>query len=134
MKTQFVLVQLLLLMLFTTCRISDNFVPLHENREVRFSSTFSNSTVSRGLPVSSSNSLSEFIVYGYYTGNGTTNNWSSKGDTSEPNFMYEQVVTNSGYNTGTDNWGYSPVMYWPSATDANMTFSPILRKHLLIMD
>lgn len=122
MKTQYVLVQLLLLMLFTTCQVPDDFVPLHENREVRFSSTFSNSAVSRGLPVSSSNSLSEFIVYGYYTGNGTTNNWSSKGDTSEPNFMYEQVVTNSGYNTGTDNWGYSPVMYWPSAMDANVTF------------
>ena len=100
-----------------------------DNNWIKFNSYIINSQFTRGTPITSSNDISDMSVYAYYTGNGTNeNNWADNGSTAVPNFMMAQTVNNSGYGTGTNNWEYTPVVYWPSYTDANITFwaySPI---------
>ena len=76
----------------------------------------------RGLPVTSANGIQSVIVYAYYTGNGNDSTWADYGVNTVPNFFNAQTLTNSGYNTGTNKWEYSPILYWPSNTNANITF------------
>ena len=91
------------------------------NKQVMFSSNIS-AEYMRGLPLTSVNEIQNIIVYAYYTGNGNDSTWSDYGANTVPNFLNAQTLTNSGYNTGTNKWEYSPILYWPSYTNANITF------------
>ena len=116
-------------LLFYSCTEHEPDLKEWDNKLVRFNTYISNSQFTRGTPIISSNTMSSMSVYAYYTGNGTSQNkWANNGSTAVPNFMMAQTVNNSGYGTGTNNWEYTPVIYWPSYTDANITFwaySPI---------
>lgn len=122
MKSILKIIQLIIFIFLSACVPHEDISQLYEKQQVYFSSNTSIYNLSRGTPISSANSVSEFVVYAYYTGNGDENTWTIKKDSAVPNFMYEQVVTNSGYNTGTNSWEYSPTVYWPSYSNANVTF------------
>ena len=53
-----------------------------------------------------------FGVFAYYTNNEVYNTQST------PNFMYNQQVT----STDGENWGYSPLKYWPNDRTDRLTF------------
>ena len=91
-------------------------------RAVYFHSTMGHEAFSRGTPATSVNGLQNLAIYAYYTGNGSDNDWSNKYATAVPNFFNGQELTNTGYNTGTTSWSYSPTMYWPADTTSNVTF------------
>ena len=60
-------------------------------REVRFHSTIiSDDAFTRGIPAASVNGLQNLSIYGYYTGNGSDNDWSSAYTTAVPNFFSGQ--------------------------------------------
>ena len=106
-----------------SCAEHEPYLKEFEDNPIKFNSYISKSQFSRGTPIESSNTLANMSVYAYYTGNGTSENkWADNGSTAVPNFMMAQTVNNSGYETGTNNWVYTPVIYWPSYTDANITF------------
>ena len=71
----------------------------------------------RGMPIVSATDIPDMGVFAYYTGNGAANNWASQGATAAPNFMDNVRITN---NAGV--WSYAHTVYWPQATDANVTF------------
>lgn len=75
------------------------------------------SAVTRGMPVETAADMSDMGVFAYYTGNGGTNNWAAKGATATANFMNHVKLTGLA---GT--WSYANKVYWPSASDANVTF------------
>lgn len=58
--------------------------------------------------------LGNFGIMAYHTGTAA---WTTAGTTATPNVMYNQKVTFSG-----DGWTYSPVKYWPEATDTKISF------------
>ena len=94
----------------------------NKDRAILFKSYITNEINTKGLPITNSNDLQEIVVYGYYTGNGTDNSWTEKGSVTDANFFDAQVITNLGYKTGTNKWEYSPVKYWPSYSDVNISF------------
>lgn len=75
------------------------------------------STFTRGTPINTSTEIPNMALYGYYTGRGITNNWANNGASATPNFVDAKVITN---NSGV--WSSSEPIYWPQATDANISF------------
>ena len=108
--------------LLQACDSNNDTIKPNNSLQIKFSSTVTKDKTSRGLPLTSSNLISEFIAYAYYTGNGSDNTWELKNSSASPNFMFQQSITNGGYNTGTNKWEYSPTIYWPAYSDANVTF------------
>ena len=53
----------------------------YEANGIQFA-TISDIPQSRGLPISSANTIPNMGVFAYYTGNGTANNWGAKGTTA----------------------------------------------------
>ena len=88
----------------------------YEANGIQFA-TISDIPQSRGLPISSANTIPNMGVFAYYTGNGTANNWGAKGTTATPNFMDNIEITNTG-----GVWSYDNPVYWPQAVDANVSF------------
>ena len=88
----------------------------YETNGIRFSAA-SDIVQSRGLPVLSSNEIPDMGVFAYYTGDGSANNWAAKGATAAPDYMNNIQITNSG-----GVWSYDTPVYWPHATDANVSF------------
>lgn len=60
--------------------------------------------------------ISSVYLFASYTGK---NSW---GSTDIPNFMYHQEMTRSGNTSGGYTWTYSPLKYWPNATDEKISF------------
>ena len=111
-----------LLLSACTHEIDDEQFIEFNRREVRFHSIVGDEATMRGTPATSVNGLQNLAIYGYYTGNGTDYEWSSTYTTAVPNFFNGQLLTNTGYNTGTTSWSYSPTIYWPADTLSNVTF------------
>ena len=80
-----------------------------------------NGFVTKGLPINNSDSLESIAVFGYYTGNGT-DNWANKGSDATPDYFSNLLVSNEGYSTSANKWVMSQTYYWPSYSDANLTF------------
>lgn len=103
--------------LFAACSSNDDAnVAVNEQapaqQEVGFGAYLNRSTTRAGATgtltldgTSSTTSLQTngFGVFGYYTDNKLY------GETSIPDFMYNQKVTGDG-----SNWNYSPIKYWPN--------------------
>ena len=102
--------------------INDDMPIEKEPKAVFLYSFIENEASTRGTPITSVNGLQNLIIYADDTGNGTENEWSSTYTTAVPNFFNGQELTNTGYNTGTTSWSYSPTMYWPADTTSNVTF------------
>ncbi len=120
MRTNYTTFILILLLCVAGCSNEEDTANLTDNNTIRLSVRYDDA-FTRGTPLSSSNQLSDMGVFAYYTGTGS-NDWDSKGANTLPNFMNNQKVINDGANSGTDNWSYYPQMYWPTDTDANITF------------
>ena len=124
MIKRFNIVIFMLLIFISGCTDTDFNKEYDQNKDylILFNSYISNEINTKGLPITTSNNLEQIVVYGYYTGNGTDNNWNENQSDAEVNFFDAQIITNSGYKTVTDKWEYSPVKYWPSYSDVNITF------------
>ena len=99
-----------------------DILPIQNDGSIQFKIKTPDKTFTRGLPIENANNISEMSIYGYYTGNGDDYEWSEVYTAAIPNFMCGTTITNSGYTTGTNNWTYSPTIYWPSYTNSNVTF------------
>lgn len=55
-----------------------------------------------------------FGVFAYYTG---TSDWEDRQTSSSPNFMNNQLVSQSG-----NKWNYSPTKYWPKNTQEKISY------------
>ena len=82
------------------------------NKQIRF-----NITETRGTPITSVNQVTNFGVLAYYTGNGASNNWNNQESSAIANFMNNVEVSKTA-----NGWSYTNSMYWPEATDANISF------------
>ena len=86
------------------------------NNEIRFATADEN-IWTRGMPVTSNADIPDMGVFGYYTGNGTTNNWAAHGATAQPGFMNNVQINHTG-----GIWSYDDPVNWPQAADANVSF------------
>lgn len=86
------------------------------NNEIRFATADEN-IWTRGMPVTSNADIPDMGVFGYYTGNGTTNNWAAHGATAQPGFMNNVQINHTG-----GIWSYNDPVNWPQAADANVSF------------
>ncbi len=124
MKTRTWLNVVLLLLFLGGCIEKESFfLPDEADGSIQFMPyERKEATFTKGTPIETALNLSEFIVFGYYTGTGTANNWSEKGSDSGPNFLSNQSVTNEGYGTSVGKWTYYPSVYWPQDEEANLSF------------
>ena len=84
----------------------------YEANGIQFA-TISDIPQSRGLPISSANTIPNMGVFAYYTGNGTANNWGAKGTTATPNFMDNIEITNTGVPPARKVYLLSPLYLSP---------------------
>ena len=108
---------LLFFCIAVSCRRSEQQTADAGDGAIRFGLA-DDSAVSRGMPIESSENIPNMVVYGYYTGNGASNNWAAKGNYAVPDFVDGLQVNNDGNGV----WSYSGVVYWPAFADANVTF------------
>lgn len=88
--------------------------PAAKGKAIEFGTYLGNTPGTRGVVTSGAN-FDEFAVTAF-TGVSTTT-WSGTTDKA-PDFFYNQKVVKAEAN----KWEYNPVKYWPTATDATITF------------
>lgn len=121
MKTYQLLAAMFLISAITGCSGEEQQpTDVTQQHPIAFTPT-SSRAMTRGALVTDDNAIPEMRVYAYYTGDGT-DNWVNKGGSTTANFFDNVTLNNQGVNTGTNNWQYSPMRYWPAANDANVTF------------
>lgn len=67
-------------------------------------------------------SNARFGVFAYYTGSTKYASWSPS--SKYPNFMYNEEIKYDAPTSGTSQWYYDNVKYWPNGEDGNNTSSP----------
>lgn len=74
-------------------------------------------TGTRGTPITQSSDIPNIGVFAYYTGNGSSNNWSNNGSTATPNFLNNVKISNIS-----NVWSADNKIYWQQSSNANATF------------
>ena len=111
------------ILLFIMAGCSDDDISNNKYSEkITFSTRSNNEAHTRGTPIMSSDDLSDICVYGYYTGDGGSNEWANVGSTAIPSLFNGVTVTNSNVGTSTPSWSYQNIKFWPKSNDANVSF------------
>ena len=103
------------------CSDTDFYEKKYDDK-IAFFAECKTEALTRGTPIELSNNIPNISVYGYYTGDGNNNTWEKQGANAVPDFFDGITITNSGVGTEQPSWNYSDHIFWPSSSDANVSF------------
>ena len=109
------------ILIVTGC-VDDNIYENKNSGKIAFSAVSNDNAFTRGTPIITAADIPTICVYGYYTGDGSSNTGENAGRTATPSFFNGITITNSGAGTGSASWSYTNPVYWPALDAANVTF------------
>ena len=83
------------ILIVTGC-VDDNIYENKNSGKIAFSAVSNDNAFTRGTPIITAADIPTICVYGYYTGNGSSNTWENAGSIATPSFFNGITITNSG--------------------------------------